>query len=437
MQDFAYIQTLIELFEDLEKTTKPADSFLSAEFRSKRYIGSKDRKVIANRFYRILRCEARLSWWAKKMNFQPRPRIKIIFDEIFHENHKTPDEVIELFNGERFGPEKMKGSEREIVHRMMGQSINHEEMDEKTRFECPDWAYGRLKEIFETSENFAKEMDEMLEPAELHLRVNVLKGDVDAAQSALAKEGIKSVKGELSPISLIVDGRPALGGSKAFQDGLVEIQDSGSQLIALLTGVKPGDRVSDFCSGAGGKALAMGAQMDNKGSLIASDVLAGKLRRAKTRFKRAGLDNIETRPLSSERDKWVKRAKGTFDVVLTDAPCSGTGTWKRNPDMRWRFLGPNMKELTDLQASILESASRLVKAGGQLIYATCSLLPEENQDQIHKFLEKNTEFELVPVSEIWESRVGTPNPGFTDMMDLTPAMSGTDGFFAAVMRRKS
>lgn len=435
MQNFAYVQTLIDFFDLLKDTHKPADSFLSAEFRNRRYIGSKDRKVLAERFYRILRCEARLVWWAKKMSFSPTPRLKVILDEVFHENHKKIDTLKALFTGERHAPDELRDSELQLIQRILGEPLNHEDMDEKTRYECPDWIYPRLKEVFGSPENFAKEMSEMLEPAELHLRVNVLKATVEEAQTELAKDDIKTQKGALSPISLIVDGRPPLSASKAFKDGLVEIQDSGSQLIALLTGVKPGQRVSDFCSGAGGKALAMGAQMQNKGLLVASDVLAGKLKRAKVRFKRAGLHNIETRPLSSERDKWVKRAKETFDVVLTDAPCSGTGTWKRNPDMRWRFMGPDLAELIDLQYSILESASRMVKVGGELVYATCSVLPEENQDQINKFLKNHDQFELVPMAEIWDDRVGTQNPGFTDMMDLTPAMSGTDGFFAAVMKR--
>lgn len=434
MQNHAYTQSLIEFLGLLEETKKPADSFLSAEFRNRRYIGSKDRKIVASRFYRILRYQARFLWWAKFMQFQPTARFQTLLDEIFHENHKSPKDIMALFNGERHAPKPLNNSERELLEALWGQDIHHPEMDEASRYECPAWAYQRFKDLM--GDDFAREMQEMLEPAALHLRINSLKTTRDAAIKALAKEGIKAKKGDISPLSLIVQGRPALGQSKVFEKGMVEIQDSGSQLIALLTGVKPGDRVSDFCAGAGGKTLAMGAMMGNKGTIVASDVLAGKLRRAKTRFARADLHNIETRPLSSERDKWVKRSAGQFDVVLTDAPCSGTGTWKRNPDMRWRFFGPNLDELLPLQASILESASRLVKPGGRLIYATCSLLPEENEGQIEAFLKEHKDFSLIPVANIWDDWVGTDNPGFTDMMSLTPAMSGTDGFFAAVMTRK-
>jgi 16S rRNA (cytosine967-C5)-methyltransferase len=205
---------------------------------------------------------------------------------------------------------------------------------------------------------------------------------------------------------------------------------------------KPGERVVDFCAGAGGKTLALAAMMENKGKLVAMDVLKGRIERSATRIRRAGINNVERRDLSSERDPWVKRHAGGFDRVLIDAPCSGAGTWRRNPDAKWRLKPSDLEELVDLQRRILDSASRLVKPGGRLVYATCSLFQEENADQVAAFLEANTDFTLVPASKVWAeatARLGleTPYPGDGDTLVLTPGKHGTDGFFVAVMEKKT
>ena len=431
MKHSARIKSLIEFLSQLDDTNRPADSLLSYEFRQRRYIGSKDRADIANRFYRILRHTARYQWWAKQKGFEPTARIMVILDCAFHERHPDWDD---LFSGDAYGADRLTAKEYDFAQYASKSDINHKDMPEMVRTECPEWLYARFKKLF--GDNFVAEMDAMMEPAELHLRVNGLKTSREEAQIALKKNDIHPRLGALSPWCLIVDGRPPLSATDVFQQGWVEIQDEGSQLIALLTDVKPGERVVDFCSGAGGKALAMASMMENKGRLVACDVLEGKLKRAKVRYKRAGIHMIETRPLSSERDKWVKRSKGGFDCVLTDAPCSGTGTWKRNPDMRWRFHGPDLDELIVLQRSILESACRMVKPGGRLVYATCSLLPEENENQIEFFLKNNPDFERVSVAEIWKEKGFKPQDGMGDYMALTPGKTGTDGFFAAVMRRK-
>lgn len=190
-------------------------------------------------------------------------------------------------------------------------------------------------------------------------------------------------------------------------------------MVAVVADAKPGEQVVDFCAGAGGKTLAMAASMNNKGRVIAMDVLDKRLERAKERFRRAGLHNIETRVISSERDRYVKRHQGSFDLVLVDAPCSGTGTWRRDPDKRWQQLGPGLATLVPLQKKILDSAYRMVRHGGRLVYATCSLLPEENEEQMEEFMREHPDFSLKG-----------------EYMKLTPAKSDTDGFFAAVLVRK-
>jgi 16S rRNA (cytosine967-C5)-methyltransferase len=219
----------------------------------------------------------------------------------------------------------------------------------------------------------------------------------------------------------------------AFQSGLVEIQDEGSQLVAALTDARPGMRVVDWCAGAGGKTLALAATMANRGQLVACDVSASRLEGAVRRLRRAGVTNVE-RHLMEPGDKWAKRRAGTFDRVLVDAPCTGTGTWRRNPDARHRLSERDLLELERKQSSILDAASRLVRTGGRLIYATCSLLEQENEGQVSAFLIRHPEFVLVPLAQVWALQGAAPQG---DMLSLTPARHGTDGFFAAVLERRT
>ena len=325
------------------------------------------------------------------------------------------------------------------MKRLDGHTLDHPGMSEAVRLECPEWAAGPLARAL--GERFAAEMAALLDPAPLDLRVNPVKGDRAGALRQLAAVGIQAEVTRLSPWGLRVEGRPPVAQSAAFRDGLVEMQDEGSQLVALLLGARPGHQVVDFCAGAGGKTLAIAAMMGNRGRVIATDVLDKRLERAALRFRRAGLHNIETRALSSARDPWVKRHKGRFDRVLVDAPCTGTGTWRRNPDARWASLGPGLADLVPLQGEILDSASRLVKPGGRLVYATCSLLPDENADRIDAFLATHPDFSRVPLPQVWAEVAAPlgagplPGPG-PDLM-LTPAHDGTDGFYAAILERRS
>jgi 16S rRNA (cytosine967-C5)-methyltransferase len=222
-----------------------------------------------------------------------------------------------------------------------------------------------------------------------------------------------------------------------FRAGLVEVQDEGSQLVSLLTDARPGQRVCDFCAGAGGKTLALAAAMANKGHIVACDVLPGRLDRSSVRLRRAGVHNVERQSLASERDPWVKRHKGRYDRVLVDAPCTGIGTWRRNPDAKWRLEPGDLVELVQLQARILDSAARLVTPGGRLVYATCSLLAEENEDQVRRFLGGHLDFALVPAPEAWAEVLPGPSPGEGPYLSLTPAVHGTDGFFIAIFQRRA
>ncbi len=422
MRPAARVQTAIEAVAAVFQTPRPADAVLSAFFRARRFIGSKDRSAIAEEVYAVLRAHARLGWWTEKVGLPHDARSQVLIWSML-DGVDFPH-IHEICSGGQYAPAALTPEEAKALRKLEGATLDHPEMPTAIKYECPDWAEAGLRARF--GNEFYRELSAMLSAAPLDLRINLLKCDRETALKALAEEGIKATATKYSPLGIRVEGRPALGSSKSFKAGLVEIQDEGSQLVAGLVDAKPGEQVVDFCAGAGGKTLAIAAAMRNKGRVIACDVLEKRLGRAAERFRRAGLFNIETRPLSSERDPWVKRHKGMFDRVLVDAPCSGVGVWRRNPDSRWRVLGPGLSELVPLQQSILESASRLVKPGGRLVYATCSMLNEENAGQIEKFVAAHPDFSVV--------KCGLDG---TDYLELTPARHQTDGFFSAVLERSA
>ena len=298
--------------------------------------------------------------------------------------------------------------------------------------ECPSWAYGALKTSL--GNKFTNIMQSMLMPAPIDLRVNTLKSSIDEVQKLLAEKNIETIKTKYSPWGLrITNGRPAIGHLEIFKKGYFEVQDEGSQLIALACSADAGKKVFDFCAGAGGKTLALGAMMKNKGTIIATDISEGRIKRAKERFRRAGVHNVTTHVIKSENDKWLKRHKGKYDIVLVDAPCTGSGTWRRDPDKKWREVGPNLQSLLDLQQSILDNAKKLLKSGGKLVYATCSLLDAENSEQIEKFQERHLDMTLVDMRDI---------DIFKDLqledkyLKLNPYEHKTDGFFCAIAVKK-
>jgi 16S rRNA (cytosine967-C5)-methyltransferase len=427
------LAAIIELLQAVYETERPADATVSAYFRDRRFIGSKDRAFIAEKTYASMRNHARLGWWIAQEGGTVTPRTRVLANAILADR-QSADSIAALFDAQ-YGPVALSVFENELIYRLDGKSLDHPDMPEAMRVECPDWAEASLRASL--GDGFAREMEALTHPAVIDLRVNTLLITRDAAMQQLSADGIIANPTVLSPVGLRVKGRPSIMAHKLYKDGAIEIQDEGSQLVALLADARPGQAVMDYCAGAGGKTLALGAAMANKGRLVASDVLASRLNRAKTRFKRAGLQNVETRPLDGEAKAWLKRRKGSFDRVLVDAPCSGTGTWRRNPDMRWRPLGPGLESLTKLQAEILQQASPLVKPGGRLIYATCSLLNEENEAIVEAFLAANPDFSVKPVGDIWRESIPGSFPPSESLLRLTPARHHTDGFFTAVLERRA
>lgn len=429
MSPAARLQATLELLSEVESASRPADAVVSAWFRSRRDIRDAERGPIIDLVYAVLRHRARLDWWLAKEGRPFTSRNRLLAWLALGEG-KTREQIQRLFSGGRFAPMVLTDGERGLLGRLQGGSADHPAMPDEVRAECPDWALEPLRRRFGGS--FAREMAVMLAPPPLDLRVNPLKATRETVLDALRGLGLSAEPCRLAPFGVRVAERPSLSRLPMLKTGAAEIQDEGSQLVALLVDARAGERVVDFCAGAGGKTLAIASQMANKGVVVACDVSENRLKRAAERFRNAGLHNIQTRLLASERDKWVKRHKGGFDRVLVDAPCSGTGTWRRNPDARWRAEEAGLDALVSLQASILDSAARLVKPGGRLVYATCSLLPEENEAQVEAFLAAHPEFQVVPLREAAPQITDSGHP---QHLSLTPARHGTDGFFAAVMAR--
>lgn len=318
--------------------------------------------------------------------------------------------------------------------RMSGEGFQHPDMPEDVRLECPPDLAPVLRQAF--GDRFATEMAALGMNAPLDIRANALKTDRDALAATLGETQVEMRPMPYAPLGLRARGRPDLAGTPAFEAGLFDMQDEGSQLVALLVGAESGQQVLDFCAGAGGKSLALAADMKNKGHLVASDTNPKRLTRARLRFKRAGAENAERIQLTGrDDDPFLKRRANWFDRVLVDAPCSGTGAWRRHPEMKWKS-GHGLERLVSLQKSILARAAKLTKRGGRLVYATCSVVPDENERQVDAFLKDHSNFKLVPASDVWSGSQTLPWPcAQTQYLKLTPAQHGTDGFFAAVLER--
>lgn len=414
----------IDLLDLTERDPRPADAVANHFFRTRRFIGGGDRRAISALVWGVLRTRRHLGWWLDYCHAPQTPRLLLAVQALF--SGQTPNKIATAFVAGRYGPPPLEHAEMAVLDKLSTRTLEHPDMPEAVKFEVPDWILPRLRAQF--GPTLAAEMQAMNEPAPLDLRVNLLKTDLPTAMRALAAEGLMAQPTLYSPWGLRLKSRQSVTSGKAFQDGLVEIQDEGSQLIALALDAQPGMRVVDFCAGAGGKTLAIAMGMGNKGHIVACDVSETRLDGAIKRLRRAGVHNAE-RHLLAAGDKWVKRQAEKFDRVLVDAPCTGTGTWRRNPDARTRLTAQDLDELVAKQAEILDQAQRLVKPGGKLVYATCSVLADENEAQIDKFLARQPGFALLPLE--------TPAPlQGQSFLRLSPAQHGTDGFFAAVLRKQ-
>jgi 16S rRNA (cytosine967-C5)-methyltransferase len=431
----AQVEAAIGLLAEIDKGNAPADDIVAGWFRRHRFAGSSDRAAISTHLYAVLRRRGQLDWWIARVGagLPADARRRMLAALALVEGWKA-SQIREACDGDRFRPAALSEAETALVSSLAGRDSLHRDMPDAARGNYPDWLGPSLEQAL--GKNLMREMEALNREAALDLRFNLLKAeDRGAVRIALKRDGVEAELTPLSPWGLRVASRVPLGGLPAFREGLVEVQDEASQVAALLADARPGMRVVDFCAGAGGKTLALAAGMKNRGHLVACDISSRRLERATERLRRAGASIVQRVPLSGARDKWVKRHAGTFDRVFVDAPCTGTGTWRRNPDAKWRLKPNDLAELTALQAEILDSASRLVKPGGRLIYATCSFLKEEDEAQIESFLRSHADFTLLPAWRAWRDSIGGPPPGNDAMLRLSPAKHGTDGFFVAVLER--
>ena len=422
----------IEILDALTETRRPADQVAASYFKNRRYIGSKDRRWIADSVWRVLRRKARLDWLLDSVGISPIDARARVLADLVVEGGAMPD--AEMFQGPHAAtpPDAL---DHRMMDRLHKQSLFHRDMPAWVKGEYPQWLEEKLIQVF--GDSFPREMGAMRDEAPMDVRVNTLKATREQAIAALKAEGINAAPTPYSPLGIRLERRVALVQVTAWRNGLIEVQDEGSQLVALVAGVKPGMAVVDYCAGAGGKTLALAAAMENSGRLIACDVAEWRVDRAQERLRRAGVHNVTRRVISGESDKWIKRNAAAFDRVLVDAPCSGSGTWRRNPDAKWYFTPQDLAEIVASQAVILKSASRLVKPGGRMIYATCSLMLEENEAQVESFLAQNADFDAVPVQDVWASQTDIPCPVSGPWLRLSPLAHGTDGFFAAILERRA
>ncbi|MGE5649832.1 RsmB/NOP family class I SAM-dependent RNA methyltransferase [Noviherbaspirillum sp. UKPF54] len=405
-----------EVLREVLRFTGPADAILSRYFREHPKLGTRERHAVAEGVYAVLRNKLAYASFSESGHGPAMRRLALL---------GLADVVgIDALGG--ISPE-----EGEWLRRIA--QIDRTALPAALRANLPPWLFDKL--VARDGEDATMQLAAALnQPAPLDLRVNALKAKRDDVLAELAKAPIECEPTPYAPLGIRLRKKPALQNLPLFKEGAIEVQDEGSQLLAQIVAAKRGEMVADFCAGAGGKTLALGAAMRNTGRLYAFDVSEKRLSKLKPRLARSGLSNVHPVVIAHENDAKIKRLAGKIDRVLVDAPCSGLGTLRRNPDMKWRQTPESVCELNGKQTSILASAARLVKPGGRLVYATCSLLDEENEAIATQFIASHPDFALVPMKDVLQEQKITLD--MQDYLKLSPQVHRTDGFFAAVFERK-
>ena len=424
----ARIKSATEVLADIFERHRPASNALADWGKAHRFAGSGDRAAIGTLVYDVLR--RRQSLAAQMQSATPRALVLAAAPRAFG---LSVDEVTAAAEGPPHALEAL--SAEEIAH--LG-SAPAADIAPSIAADIPDWLMPSFERVF--GDRAIAEGRAMAERAPVDLRVNTTKATRDEVLKAL--ESMAAEATPWSPVGIRVPAPVGAGKSPhveseaAHGKGWFEVQDEGSQIAALLAGARPGMQVLDLCAGAGGKTLALSAAMENKGQIYAYDSDKRQLRPIFERLKRGDASNVEV--MNGGDEKALLALGPRFDLVLVDAPCTGTGTWRRRPDSKWRLKPESLATRQEDQRRVLDVASRLVKPGGRLVYVTCSVLPEENGDQIESFLHRQSGFSLVPYYEAWLSSIGTAPPSSADgdrgTLLLTPASHGTDGFFIAVLK---
>ena len=434
----ARIQAAITLLDQIfdawrEEKRIPADKLLDHYFKANRYIGSKDRGAVSELVYWSLRHKGNIEWWLNSIQFPYINGRSLAFAAVLLRGEFDERTLPTMTQDSKFSPKSLSISETAMAGKLAGQPITHPGMPPHAKLNYPQWMTPLLEKNFGPA--MEAEIEAMAEQAPTDLRVNTLKATREQLIESLREDGFEVEATPTSPLGVRMKKRGPVFTASSFKKGWFEVQDEGSQMVAILAQPEPGQKVIDFCAGAGGKTLALAAAMHNKGRLMAWDTSEKRLNQIKERLRRAGVDNVQIQVIESESDSFIKRHKGTADRVLVDAPCSGTGTWRRNPDLKWRFTQQDLNEVMAVQERILDSAARLVKPGGRLIYATCSVLKNENDEQVAKLLTKRNDFRVVCAQKVWSKTCTEGNDQSVSYLSVTPHKDGVDGFFAAVLER--
>ncbi len=405
------------LLGDVLTFAAPADSLLSSHFRRNPQLGREQRAFMADSIFGVLRHLRTLQW----QSANPSPRLLLLL-------------WLMKFSGMsiRELEPAMKKREGETLAELKGAALADPPL--AVRAEWPDWIVDALRLQHDEEEILALGRA-MQNPAPLDLRVNTHKSNREMVLGDLAALGLEASPTPYSPTGIRLTGHPDLARLSLFKSGAIEVQDEGSQIIAILLGARRGEMVADLCAGAGGKTLALGALMASSGRLYAFDVSDKRLGKLAPRLKRSGLSNVTPQVIASEQDGRLKRLAGKLDRVLVDAPCSGLGTVRRNPELKYRHNLESVAELNQKQASLIRAGAKLLKPGGRLVYATCSLLRAENQDILEGFQAEHPAFRLIPAGEVLASqRIPLPMGGY---LEMDPVRHHTDGFFAAILENRA
>lgn len=422
MHPKALLDEIASLIEKVFKFDHPADAVVARHFRENKSLGPRERATLSDTVFAVLRERLRFESLARSGSGSKWRRLAILGfpgDRDFLKSALTEPEKTWLD-----ACDKVTDADLMAPH----------------RHNLPEWLATALRE--QVGSEFDTLAASLNQPAPLDLRVNALKKKREAVLADLRTAGLAVEPTPYSPLGIRLRGKPNLSKVPAFVSGEVEVQDEGSQLLALLLAPKRGEMVADFCAGAGGKTLALGAAMKNTGRLYAFDTSGHRLEAIKPRLARSGLSNVHPVAIAHERDERIKRLAGKLDRVLVDAPCSGLGTLRRSPDLKWRQTPETVAAQAELQQRILTSAARLLKPGGRLVYATCSPLPQEDEAVAAAFSATHTDFQPVPVAQLLaeahvDQALALCSGEDGRFLRLWPHRHGTDGFFAAVWQKKA
>jgi len=419
MHPKALLDESASLIEKVFKFDHPADAVVARHFRENKSLGPRERATLSDTVFAVLRQRLRLEWLARSGSGSKWRRLAVLG-----------------FPGDRdFLKSALTDQEKTWLDHCL--AVQDADLMAPHRHNLPEWLATALQA--QLGAEFDALVSSLNDVAPLDLRVNALKAKRPAVLEALKKAGIHARATTYSPMGIRVEGKPSLAKLPLFTQGDVEVQDEGSQLLTLLLEPKRGEMVVDFCAGAGGKTLAIGAAMRNSGRLYAFDTSAHRLDAIKPRLARSDLSNVHPVAIAHERDERIKRLAGKIDRVLVDAPCSGLGTLRRHPDLKWRQTPATVAELVKLQTAILASAARLLKPGGRLVYATCSLLPDENEAVAAAFGQAHPDFVPLDAAECLARGQVTDADKLCShgQLRLWPHRHGSDGFFAAVWEKKA